>query len=146
MTTMTGCPTCGGEVQGTSRLYWSLVDNEWQLVDASEDELAVYCENDDVIEDHSLHRSLGDAVIALGTRVTADRERYLIRAGLDPWKDDSIQFPRLLAEIAATVELRGADYAALGESMDLTPEQIDELFDRAQQRWQGIVANRVHRP
>jgi hypothetical protein len=49
------------------------------------------------------------------------------------WLDDSIQFPRLLDEIRATQEL---DYAALCDSMDLTSEEIDELFDRAMAKWE----------
>ena len=45
------------------------------------------------------------------------------------WKDNSIQFPRLLAEINATQD--SLDMEALCESMDLEQEQIDELFERA---------------
>ena len=52
------------------------------------------------------------------------------------WERDEIQFPRLLAEIAATQEL-GMD--ALCESMDLTQADIDELFDRASTTWQRIA-------
>ena len=49
------------------------------------------------------------------------------------WKNNAIQFPRLLAEIMATQEL---NMEALAESMDLSVEEVDELFDRADQEWE----------
>jgi len=49
------------------------------------------------------------------------------------WKDDSIQFPRLLSEIAATQDL---DMEALAESMDLEVADVNELFDRADRLWE----------
>lgn len=54
------------------------------------------------------------------------------------WEDDSIQFPRLLAEIIATQE--NLDIEALAKEMDLTPIQVDELFERAQMKWDAIKA------
>jgi len=54
------------------------------------------------------------------------------------WDDDSIQFPRLLAEIAATVELTEDQWGELRASMDLDTNDIAELFDRAQSRWEEI--------
>jgi len=56
------------------------------------------------------------------------------------WEDNSIQFPRLLAEICATVEISDKDWEALKESMDLSTEEINELFDRAQEEWEEIKA------
>ena len=53
------------------------------------------------------------------------------------WGDNDIQYPRLLAEIAATQLL---NITALEESMDLTYEQVMELFDRAQADWEDIKA------
>lgn len=49
---------------------------------------------------------------------------------VDFWKLDHIQFPRLLAEIAATQD--NLDMRLLCESMDLEEEDVDEIFDRAQ--------------
>ena len=49
------------------------------------------------------------------------------------WEDNNIQFPRLLAEIWYTQEI---DYDELCDSMDLTDEQVDELFDRARTIWE----------
>ena len=40
----------------------------------------------------------------------------------EKWKDNSIQFTRLLSEIMATQEL---DMEALGESMDLTLTELE---------------------
>ena len=52
------------------------------------------------------------------------------------WENNNIQFPRLLAEIVATQ--CNLDFAALCESMDLTVDEVDELFDRAQMEWEII--------
>lgn len=52
----------------------------------------------------------------------------------DLWKDDKIQFARLLCEIVATHEK--LNIKELCESMDLEPEYIDELFDRANEVWE----------
>ncbi len=46
------------------------------------------------------------------------------------WKQNELQFPRLLAEIHA-MGLNETQMLILGRSMDLEPEQIKELFDRA---------------
>lgn len=55
------------------------------------------------------------------------------------WKDDSIQFPRLISEILATqTEL---DIPALCEAMDISVEELDELFDRAQHAWSRLSYN-----
>jgi len=53
----------------------------------------------------------------------------------EKWKDNSIQFPRLLSEIMATQEL---DMEALGESMDLTLTELEELFSRADTEFEKI--------
>ena len=60
----------------------------------------------------------------------------------DPWSDDSIQFPRLIAEISATQEM--LDIKAIATSMDLDLEDVDELFDRADARWEEIKKSRCY--
>jgi len=50
----------------------------------------------------------------------------------DLWARNDLQFPRLLAEIAATQTL---DVEALSEAMDLEEDAIDELLERAQTEW-----------
>lgn len=60
-------------------------------------------------------------------------ERHTITEG--PWFDNSIQFPRLLVEIMATQDL---NWEALCDSMDLEPEDIDALFERADIEWEAI--------
>ena len=50
------------------------------------------------------------------------------------WLDNGVQFPRLLAEIAATQNL---EMKALAESMDLSLEEVNELFDRANTAWEN---------
>ena len=54
------------------------------------------------------------------------------------WEDDSIQFPRLLAEIAATQY--GLDLNCLAEAMDLSTNEVHELFDRADAAWEKAKA------
>lgn len=59
------------------------------------------------------------------------------------WHDNSVQFPRLLAEIVANVNLTVAQHNELCASMDLESEELDELFERAQVAWEEIKeANR----
>jgi hypothetical protein len=53
----------------------------------------------------------------------------------EPWKDNSVQFARLLSEIQATQDL---DIQALCESMDLESGEVDELFDRASEVWEAV--------
>lgn len=56
------------------------------------------------------------------------------------WDNNLIQFARLLCEINATFS--EIDFPALCESMDLEPEDIDELFDRANDVWEKAKGNR----
>jgi plasmid maintenance system antidote protein VapI len=58
------------------------------------------------------------------------------------WENDNVQFPRLLAEIVATQEL---DLTALAEAMDLSIEEINELFDRADIAWEMAKRNVLSR-
>lgn len=51
----------------------------------------------------------------------------------DLWLDDSVQFPRLIAEILATQPL---DFGALCGSMDLEPAELHNLLDRADTAWE----------
>ena len=72
---------------------------------------------------------------------TLATNRY--KPGQNLWREDSIQFPRLLAEIAGCVDLSVKQYTALADSMDLTFDQLDELFDRAQASWERIKERTV---
>ena len=59
------------------------------------------------------------------------------------WEDDSIQFPRLIAE-AEAAGLWTADvsvFNAMCESMDLEHEEVFEVISRAQKEWERIVEN-----
>lgn len=53
------------------------------------------------------------------------------------WERNEFQFPRLLAEIYA-VGLSLETWDKLTESTDLEKEDIDELFNRAQEEWERI--------
>jgi hypothetical protein len=65
------------------------------------------------------------------------------------WNKDSVQFPRLLAEINAA-GLTDEQYDTLEESMDLDRAQIDELFDRAEGVFEkekdGLIAHEGNCP
>jgi hypothetical protein len=58
-----------------------------------------------------------------------------------PWEDNSIQFPRLLAEIQANIEMSDKDFEDMCDSMDLTEDAVNEIFDRAQEEWERIKGN-----
>ena len=51
------------------------------------------------------------------------------------WDNNFVQFPRLIAEIAATQKL---DLLTLAGEMDLSVHHINELFDRANTEWERI--------
>lgn len=68
---------------------------------------------------------IGDPYIEYGPAICAEQPK---------WENDSIQFPRLIAEILATQE--ALDIDALAASMDLTVDEVNELFDRAQEQWE----------
>jgi hypothetical protein len=58
------------------------------------------------------------------------------------WDLNSVQFPRLLAEIYATVALTPKQWRHLKESTNLTREEIEELFERADAEWtvlKGVI-------
>lgn len=54
------------------------------------------------------------------------------------WGRDDIQFPRLLCEIIATQE--NLDIFEIAKSMDLTVDEVNELFDRAHEAWEKAKA------
>ncbi len=55
------------------------------------------------------------------------------------WRNNSVQFPRLLSEISATQDK--LDLGALAESMDMSVDEVNELFDRAQEEWEKVKAS-----
>ena len=66
---------------------------------------------------------------------------------LEPWEDNSIQFPRLIAEAEAAgiwsdaCDMHGAGTSALEDmaaSMDLDVSEVFELIERAQMKWDYI--------
>jgi hypothetical protein len=60
------------------------------------------------------------------------------------WENDSIQFPRLIAELEAAGGLQYDKLLGeLSESMDLTVNEISEIVDRAQKAWETIKEKTV---
>jgi hypothetical protein len=53
------------------------------------------------------------------------------------WENNSVQFPRLLAEMRAA-GIPDELMQALCESMDLTPDKINEILERADQEFDRI--------
>lgn len=54
----------------------------------------------------------------------------------DQWNNDVVQFARLLCEIRANISATNRDWRAVCESMDLSMEQLEVLFDRADLVWE----------
>ncbi len=52
------------------------------------------------------------------------------------WDTNSIQFPRLLAEVWAVLEYE--QYRELAVSMDLSEDEVRSLFQRADEEWEAI--------
>ena len=52
------------------------------------------------------------------------------------WNKNSIQFPRLLAELNGQTCGNCRDRVA--KEMDITEDELQELFDRAEKEWQQI--------
>jgi len=54
------------------------------------------------------------------------------------WNDNSIQFPRLIAEVRANVEISDKEWQDMCDSMDITPVELEQLFNRANDEWEMI--------
>lgn len=53
-----------------------------------------------------------------------------------PWHDNSIQFPRLLAEVWAVID--ETTLKEILKSTDLKREDVVELFERSEKEWERI--------
>ncbi len=53
------------------------------------------------------------------------------------WNDNSIQFPRLIEEAQAAGAFTNEVIHAMADSMDLTPQEIYEILERARKKWEG---------
>lgn len=54
------------------------------------------------------------------------------------WKNNSIQFPRVIEEAQAAGAFTGEVIAEMAESMDLEVKEVHELLDRARKTWEDI--------
>lgn len=54
------------------------------------------------------------------------------------WDDNSIQFPRLISEAEAAGLFTLENLESIGAEMDLDAEDICELIDRAQHKWDNV--------
>ena len=57
------------------------------------------------------------------------------------WKNNNIQFPRLIAELQVTGAFTPEIINKLSEEMDLEIKAIEELIDRACNEWDKIKSN-----
>ena len=65
----------------------------------------------------------------------------MIRISTDPdvnWRNDAIQFPRLISELLATSALNATVIEELAVSMDVSVEQLNDILDRADTAWNDI--------
>jgi hypothetical protein len=56
------------------------------------------------------------------------------------WENNDVQFPRLLTEVAAV--LTTEQYKEIALSMDLTLDDVTDLFERAERVWDNIKAKK----
>lgn len=64
----------------------------------------------------------------------------------DRWKNDLVQFARLISELATTAsdgERKEPVIEQVARSMDVTIEDINELYDRAHVVWETAKGNRA---
>lgn len=55
------------------------------------------------------------------------------------WCDDKIQFARLICEIVSQVDDLDTYFAGLCASMDLSLEDLQDLFERANRVWEDAI-------
>ena len=77
---------------------------------------------------------------ALSSHIGNDRLTCTVVEAEHPWEDDYVQFARLIAEIEASGPSDGM-WASLQDSMDLSEDELSELFDRAQEAFVPQMAN-----
>jgi len=63
----------------------------------------------------------------------------------DRWGNDTAQFARLLTEVAAALDESQMKHLILdlAESMDLSPDEVNSLFDRAEKVWEAAKEKHV---
>ena len=54
------------------------------------------------------------------------------------WKNNAIQFPRLIAELDSAGGFTEEVSEYLCESMDVTMDELDDIVSRAQEEWDKI--------
>ena len=84
------------------------------------------------------------ATSALSTAATTtcdDEKTDVKKVSKDPnvnWRNNDIQFPRLLAEMFACIDFSAKQKKALCESMDLEWADVVNVMARADEVWQDI--------
>lgn len=71
-------------------------------------------------------RTMTESTIADLDATIAELQEHRARLAGDPWRENSIQFPRLLAEVSAVIEDR--QIAEIAISMGLPESKVRELF------------------
>lgn len=110
------CSHCGSEdVRRNADVAWSVEQQEWSVACIFDSATCENCGGETNIKEVDISN--------------------------DKWKDNSIQFPRLIAEIAANIEMKEQHWNDLKESMDISEDELNELFDRANDEWERIKQN-----
>jgi hypothetical protein len=87
---------------------------------------------------------LGDAVVSFYSRSGAETSNKDVTESAKPkdkWTDNLVQFPRLISEISAVVNITDQDMDILCDSMDLKRSDVIDLFERARIEWLDIKKN-----
>jgi len=72
-----------------------------------------------------------------------NRKVTVSRSAAENWQSNAFQFPRLIAELFATVDLTPLQLGSLAAAMNVDPADLDELIDRADLVWQDIKERTV---
>lgn len=81
-----------------------------------------------------------DTAVQPGALIWQEARTVISKAKGAPWYDDSIQFPRLIAELQACVAIDASRMEAIADSMGVDVRRVEELFDRAVAEWDRIKA------
>ena len=77
-------------------------------------------------------------MVSKGKARTAAVEAPVLPSQENPlWENNEIQFARLLEEVAANVDITGDEVVSMQQSMDLSDEDFNELWDRAHRVWEA---------
>lgn len=126
------CPRCWSKKLQVCVKVWSRL---LQSDDPSDDNF----ETEPVDNDHEWDG--GSFMSCLVCRRSGIANDFYVGGPNAAWNNSEIQFPRLIAEIMANVEITQEQWRDLSDSMDLPEAKIMEIFGRAEAAWKLIKDN-----